>query len=63
MKNATKETLKFVLRTVVLFGIPAVIGQLIAQRPSYAVPIGIGLNIVDKYIHHLPNEYHGLVPF
>lgn len=63
MNKAVFETVKFVGRQAVLFGIPATIAAVIKVKPEYAVPIGIVFSVVDKLIHHLPNEYRGLVPF
>lgn len=62
-KKALVETVKFVARTVVLVGVPSVLSQVIKDRPQYGVPIGFVLMAVDKYVHKLPNEYVGLVPF
>lgn len=61
--KALVETVKFVGRTVVLVGVPAVVSQVIKDKPQYGVPIGFALMAVDKYIHKLPNEYIGLLPF
>lgn len=63
ISNALKETIKFVLRTIVLVGVPSVLAQVIKDKPQYGVPIGFVLMAVDKYIHKLPNEYVGLLPF
>jgi hypothetical protein len=62
-KSAVWEGVKFVLRLVVLVGIPTVLAEVIKQKPQWGVYIGIVLAFVDKVIHKLPNEYRGLVPF
>lgn len=63
MKKAIWETAKFIGRYFVLFGIPAALAAIVKEKPEYAVPIGIIFSVIDKFIHHLPNEYRGLVPF
>lgn len=61
--NAVVETVKFVLRMAVLVGIPATLAAVVAAKPQAGVAIGFVLALVDKYIHKLPNEYRGLLPF
>jgi hypothetical protein len=63
MNKAIKETIKFIVRLIVLFGIPAMIAAAIDAKPEYAIVIGTILAAIDKYIHKLPNEYKGLLPF
>lgn len=63
MQYALFQTVKFVLRTVVLVGVPAVLSALVASNPNWGLVVGLMLSVVDKYIHHLPNEYRGLLPF
>jgi hypothetical protein len=62
-KKAIWEGVKFVLRIIVLFGIPAVLTAVIDAQPKWAVVIGMALAFIDKVIHKLPNEYKGLLPF
>lgn len=61
-KKALSETIKFVIRTTFLVGVPTVLAQVIKERPQYGAPLGFALLAVDKYIHKLPNEYRGLFP-
>ena len=63
MKKSFIETSKFVLRIVILVGVPAILAEVVKEKPEYGVYVGIVLAIIDKYIHHLPNEYKGLLPF
>lgn len=62
-KEAVREVVKFVVRTVVLVGVPTVLTQIVKEKPEWGVYIGAVLVVVDKAVHELPNEYKGLLPF
>jgi hypothetical protein len=62
-EHAALEALKFVVRVTILVGVPAILTALITAKPQWGLGIGIALAAVDKYIHKLPNEYQGLLPF
>lgn len=66
MKGSLKalwDGVKFVLRMFVLFGIPYAITQITNIKPQWAITIGTVLAFVDKFIHKLPNEWKGIIPF
>lgn len=63
IKVALKEVVKFMVRVVVLVGIPTVLAEVVKQKPEWGVYVGGALVVVDKAIHELPNEYRGLLPF
>lgn len=63
VKVAAKEVVKFVVRVVVLVGVPTVLAEVVKQKPEWGVYVGAVLVLVDKTIHELPNEYRGLLPF
>lgn len=62
-KNPTLETLKFVTRTAVLVGVPAVLAELAVQKPQWGFWLGLVGMIVDKYIHNSPVKAKGLLPW
>lgn len=62
-KVAIRETAKFVARTIILVGLPATLSAIVAEKPQWGTAIGFVLVAVDKYIHKLPNEWRGLLPF
>lgn len=62
-KNPVVEIAKFVVRVVVLVGIPTVLAEVVKQKPEWGVYVGAVLVLIDKTIHELPNEYRGLLPF
>ena len=61
--HAVVESVKFVLRMAVLVGVPATLSAVVATNPKWGVGIGFVLALVDKYVHKLPNQYRGLLPF
>jgi hypothetical protein len=64
MKNSLWETAKFVARTVFLVGVPAVIAQLVKEKPEWGAWLGIAALVVDKLIHENKNvKANGLLPF
>lgn len=62
-KQALTEAVKFVARNLILVGLPTALVALTTVQPQYGLAVGIVLSAVDKYIHKLPNEYKGLMPF
>lgn len=62
-KKALIESAKFIARVILLVGVPATLAAIIAANPKAGVAIGFVLLFIDKYIHKLPNEYKGLLPF
>lgn len=62
-KVAIRETAKFIVRTVLLVGLPAVLSAVVAEKPEWGTAIGFVLVAIDKYVHKLPNSWTGIVPF
>lgn len=64
MNKSIIETVKFVLRTVLLVGVPAVLTQLAKDKPEWGAWLGIALLVVDKLFHENKNtKINGLLPF
>ena len=58
------ETTKFVARTAVLVGVPAVLAELIKSKPEWGVWLGIVALIVDKLIHENKDiKANGVLPW
>jgi len=63
MKSAIWEAVKFLLREIVLVGLPSALSQLAIAKPEYGVVIGIVLAVIDKFIHNAPVSAKGILPF
>lgn len=62
--NPLWETAKFVARTAVLVGVPAVVAELATQKPEWGVWLGIVAMVFDKLIHEdKTTNIKGLLPF
>ena len=66
MKKSLIETLKFVIRLIILVGIPQLILWLTKAGGDWvtvANALSILLPIADKWVHVSPLKANGLVPF
>ena len=64
LQKSAWETTKFVIRTTLLVGVPAVLAELIKSKPEWGVWLGIVALIVDKLLHENKDvKVNGLLPF
>lgn len=63
-KQSLWETSKFIARTALLVGVPAVVAELAKSKPEWGVWLGIVALVVDKLIHEdKSTKAKGLLPF
>lgn len=64
LKTSIWETTKFVARTSLLVGVPAVVAELAKSKPEWGVWLGIVALVVDKLVHENKDvKLNGLLPF
>lgn len=64
LRTSIWETVKFVGRSALLVGAPAVITELAQSKPEWGFWLGVAAMVVDKFVHENKDiKAKGLIPF